>query len=81
MSAHSNAPTDAQVLERIAQLVANPQTDGAWVCSECGYKIAAKAGFAIPAWFANTYHIGTCGVCGQAGRSVNPSYDWMGLGD
>jgi len=74
-------PTDAQVLERIAQLVANPHTDCARVCAECGYKIAAKAGFAIPAWFANTCTTGTCEVCGQANRSINPSYDWMGLGD
>ena len=75
----SNSPSEAQVLARIRQLVANPQTDGAWVCSECGYKIATQSGFVIPERFANTCKVGSCEVCGRANASINPSYDWMGL--
>ena len=81
MPAHSSAPTDAQVLERITQLVANPHTDCAWVCSECGHRIAEKSRFTIPDVFANTCKSGTCQVCGRANRVINPSYDWIGLGD
>jgi hypothetical protein len=67
-------------LSRIEQLAAHPEDEFAWVCADCGQRIAAAAGFRVPDPFVNTAKLGNCGVCGQFG-SINPSYDWTGRGD
>lgn len=56
------------MLERIAALAANPDTEVDWVCAECGAMIAVAAGFFVPEPFINTGKVAAYGVCGRANR-------------